>query len=178
MTSTPSFLAKVEELRAAFDGERAKPVSVQGEEFESLLAVRASKDGYAVRVSEISGLVAGKKIVEVPSTVSGFLGLAGARGVLVPVYSLATLLGHSAEEDHARWLALCGREDPIALAFSEFEGYLRIPRAEICPAGQRAAARTHVTHIVRATEAVLPLVSVPLLRATIQERCRSASKER
>ena len=36
-----------------------------------------------------------------------------------------------------------------------------------------------VTHVVRGSDTVLAVVSIPLLRATIQERCHgSASKER
>ena len=180
MTLGPALVAKATELRDAFDQERAAPVAVRADgQLENLLAVRVSKDGYAIRVGEISGLVANRKIVELPSAVPGLLGVAGVRGVLVPAFSLAVLLGYSVESDEARWLALCGTEDCVALAFSGFEGYLRIPQAQVFRAQQSDMARTHVTHVARVPNMIRAVVSIPLVRATIQERCQgSSSKER
>src|SRR5262249_8375175 len=131
------------------------------------------------RASEISGLIAGRKIAGLPSPVPELLGIAGVRGVLVPVYSLAALLGNGGENDEPRWLALCGTEDCIALAFGDFESYLRIPRADIYGAEQSKTARSHITHVARGTDTVRAVVSIPLVRATIQERCHGGvSKER
>ncbi len=180
MISSPAFVSRATALREAFDKERAAPVSSRrDEQTESLLAIRVSKDSYAIQASEISGLIVGRKIVRLPSSVPELLGIAGVRGVLVPVYSLAALLGYSAENDEPRWLALCGTEDCIALAFGDFESYLRIPRENVYPAEQSKTARSHITHVARATDTVRAVVSIPLVRATIQERCQSSvSKER
>jgi chemotaxis signal transduction protein len=173
--------AKVVELRSAFDRERAAPSSSSAEvQTENLLAIRVSRDAYAIRVSEISGLATDRKIVAFPSPISELLGVAGIRGTLVPVYSLAGLLGYGAETGHVRWLVLCGTEEPFALAFSDFEGYLQMPRTQLHQAEPKDVARTHVTHIARATDMVRSVVSIPLLRETIEERCRknSVPKER
>lgn len=180
LTSAAALIAKATELRNAFDRERAAAISTRGEEqTENLLAIRVGKDPYALRVSEISGLTAGKKIVGFPSPVSELLGVAGVRGVLVSVYSLAALLGYAVEPDEARWLALCGRENYIALAFSNFESYLRVPRTQIYPAQQNESARTRVTRVVRGSDEMRAIVSIPLLLTTIQERCHgSIAKER
>jgi chemotaxis signal transduction protein len=178
--AAPTVDTRLAELRRVFDRERAAPLSTRTEEqVENLLAIRILKDSYALRVGEISGLAAGKNIVKLPSPIRELRGIAAVRGVLVPVYNLGALLGYSAEVDETRWLALCGSEDCIALAFSEFDGCLRIPRTQIFPAEQDQAARTHVTHVARGTDRVLAVVSVPLLKAAIQERCQSgAAKER
>lgn len=180
MIAVPTLDTRVAELQTAFDKERAAPVSTRTEELmENLLGIRVSKNSYAIRVSEISGLIAGRKIVRLPSPVPELLGIAGVRGVLVPVYDLAALLGYSTEMEETRWLALCGTEDCIALAFSDFESYLRIPQAKVFPAEQDQTARTYVTHVARGTDMVRAVVSVPLLKTKIQERCHnSVSKER
>jgi purine-binding chemotaxis protein CheW len=131
-------------------------------------------------VSEISGLATDRKIVAFPSLIPELLGVAGIRGALVPVYSLAMLLGYSAETERTRWLALYGTEDPIALAFGEFEGYVRVSRAQLYLAEQKNVARTHVQQVVRATDLIRAVVSIPLIRKTIQRRCGNVgvSKER
>jgi chemotaxis signal transduction protein len=176
VTTPSSFATKVEELRSAFDQARATPFSSNAEEqTESLLAVRVSQDAYAVRVAEISGLVTDKKIVAFPSPMSELLGVAGIRGALVPVYSLAALLGYGVDAGQLRWLALCGTEEPLALAFSAFEGYLQIPRAQLYSAEQKDVRRTHVTHVAQAAESVRAVVSISLIKEAIRERCRNGS---
>ena len=169
------------ELRSAFDRERAAPSSSSTEvQTESLLAIRVSRDAYAIRVSEISGLAKDRKIVAFPSPIPELLGVVGIRGSLVPVYCLTGLLGYGSETGQVRWLVLCGTEEPFALAFSEFEGYLRMPRTQLHRAEQKDATRTHMTHVARATDVVRAVMSIPLLRETIQELCRknSVPKER
>jgi chemotaxis signal transduction protein len=165
--------AKVAELRRAFDQARAVPSSSKGDiQAESLLAVRVSRDAYAIRVSEISGLATDRKIVAFPSLIPELLGVAGIRGALVPVYSLAGLLGYGVESGQVRWLVLCGTEEPFALAFNDFEGYLQMPWTQLLAAEQKVVKRSRVTHVARATDMVRAVVSIPLLREAIQERCR------
>ena len=181
MSSLSPTSARVVELRSTFDRERAAPFSSRTEEeTESLLAIRVSRDAYAIRVSEIAGLATDRKIAAFPSPIPELLGVAGIRGTLVPVYSLTGLLGYGAETGQVRWLVLCGSEEPFGLAFSDFEGYLRMPRTQLHQAEQRDVMRTHVTYVARAPDMVRAVVSIPLLRETIQERCRknSVPKER
>lgn len=171
---------RVAALRYAFDRERAVAFSVATEQpTESLLAIRVSRDAYAILVNEISGVATGKKIVAIRGPISGFLGLAAVRGALVPVYSLAGLLGYPAEEEQARWLALCGRDEPLGLAFGEFEGYLRVPAEQLHANDAKDVTRTSVTHVVRVPGIVRAVVNIPLLAKAIHERCYSsgASKE-
>ena len=163
---------RVAELRLAFDEARAMPSSERAEEAENLLAIRISGDAYAIKVSEIAGLATGKKIVPVPGPIPELLGLAGIRGRLVPVYSLDALLGYDSEGEQPRWLALCGTEECFAVAFHEFEGYLHIAQAEIYPVGKKDEARIYVKEVARGPGAVRAVVSIALLRESIQESCR------
>jgi chemotaxis signal transduction protein len=174
-------LAQAAELRNAFDRARAIPFSSQTvEQIENLLAIRVSGDAFAIRLSEISGLATDRKVVAFPSPIPELLGIAGIRGRLVPVYSLAALLGYSANADQGRWLALCGAEEPVGLAINDFEGYLRAPAAHFYTAEPKDAVSTHVTHLVRTSDVVRAVVNIPLLVEVIQRRCSDASdsKER
>lgn len=181
MTVLSPVVSKAAELRNAFDRQRAVPfASKADEQVESLLAIRVSRDAYAIRVSEISGLANDRKIVAFPSPIPELLGVAGIRGGLVPVYNLAALLGYTVEADQARWLLLCGIEEPVGLAVNDFDGYIRVPSAQVYAVGQKEAARACVSHVIRAADMVRAVISIPLLRDGIQRRCgnRSASKER
>ncbi len=175
MTTISLISAKAAELRRVFDQARAVPSSTGVEvQTESLLAIRVARDPYAIRVSEISGISTDKKVVALPSPVPELLGVTGLRGAIVPVYSLAALLGYGQETGQVRWLVLCVTEEPFALAFSGFEGYLCVPQAELYSAEQKDVRRTFVTHAARATNMVRALVSIPMLREAIQERCRTS----
>jgi purine-binding chemotaxis protein CheW len=168
--------ARAAELRNTFDRARAIPfLSDAVEQIENLLAIRVSGDAFAIRLSEISGLATDRKIVAFPSPIPELLGVAAIRGRLVPVYSLAALLGYSAHSSQGRWLMLCGTEEPVGLAINDFEGYLRVPLAQIYTAEQKDKASTHVKHVVRAADIVRGVVSIPLIIEVIQKRCRNAS---
>lgn len=169
------------ELRNAFDRARAVPHSLQAaEQTEKLLAVRVSGDPYVIRISEISGIAHARKIVALPSTIPEQLGLAGVHGTLVPVYSLARLLGYSAETTQAKWLALCGTEEPVGLAFNDLEGYVVVASAQIYAARSDNLTRPDARHMARTADAVRAVISIPAIREAIQGRCgiKSKSKER
>ena len=174
MTEVLAFASKAAELRNAFDQARAIPLSMQAvEPVEGLLSIRVSGIPYAIRVSEITGLANDRKVVAFPSSIPELLGVAGIRGGLVSVYSLAALLGYSysREADQARWLILCGVEEPVGLAFSAFEGYLLVPLTHVYAAGQGDAARAHVKHVLRAADLVCAVVSIPDILESIKRRC-------
>jgi purine-binding chemotaxis protein CheW len=134
---------------------------------------------YALRANEVSGLASNKKVVALPSRMPELLGIVGIRGQIVPVYSLAALLGY-APEDRDRWLALCGQEERIGLAFSDFEGYLRVPLEKVYVAQQEGLTRWHVKHAVGTADLVRSVVSIASLVGTIKRRCAeiSSSQER
>ena len=181
MSTLPPVSSGVVELRNAFDRERAAPFSSSAsKQSEDLLALRVCRDAYALRVSEICGLITGRKIVAFPTPIPELLGVTGIRGALVPVYSLAALLGYPAEAEGTRWLVLCGAEEPVALAFGDFEGYLRVALTSLHGVEQKDVPRTHVERVVRTTDMVRAVVDIPLLREAIRRRCGNnmISKER
>jgi chemotaxis signal transduction protein len=140
---------RVADLRSAFDRAFGEPPAVATTITEDLLGIRIAGDPYALVVSELSGVVSGRKVVALPSRRAELLGVAGIRGGVVPVYALAGLLGYDAAPSAAAWLALCGSTDPVALAFDQLEGFLRVPRADLHATDRAETARRHVTQVVR-----------------------------
>jgi chemotaxis signal transduction protein len=135
-------------FRHAFDKAFAAAPITTLETFEDLLAVRVAGDPYALRVREITGLVASRKIVPLPSKRPELLGIAGNRGSLVAVYSLAALLGYGADSKPTPWLALAGGSDPIGLGFEAFEGFLRVRSGDLHSARVAEGAKPHVGETV------------------------------
>ena len=86
----------VETLRQAFDRGFASPPADASQAFEDVLTIRLGDAPFALRLSEAAGLYADRRIVPFPSPVPEFLGLAGLRGQLVPVYHLGVILGQGA----------------------------------------------------------------------------------
>jgi chemotaxis signal transduction protein len=172
LSTIPSTTSKASELRDAFDRACAQPLAAQAvEQTENLIAIRVSEGACAIRASEITGVAKDRKIVALPSTVPELLGIAGVRGTLYAVYSLAAILGYAPEAEQPRWLALCGSEEPFALAFAGFEGYLRLPIGQLYTAELKDATHSYVKHVLRSAGVVRPVVSIPLIRETIQTRC-------
>jgi purine-binding chemotaxis protein CheW len=135
------------QLRRDFDRSFAEPPAGRPAAPVDLLAIRLGTEPYALRLSEIAGLFADKKLTRLPDSVPEFLGLAGFRGSVVPVYDLRVLLGHAGGEA-PRWLviAVAGM---VALAFDGFDGHLRLGQEGIAQPEPGIAKRPHVRALAR-----------------------------
>lgn len=182
MSDLSPIVQTVSELRNAFDRSYSlPPSSPETEQIENMLAVRLSGNPYAIRVTEITGLANNRKSVAIPSPIPELLGVAGIRGSLIPVYSLAALLGYTRDMGPARWLALCGTDDEVGLGFSDMEGYIRVPVAQVYAASQENMTREYVKDVARVGGLVRPVISIASLVEMIQRRCaenRVSSKQR
>ena len=111
------------QLRQAFDSTFALPPSSASPQVEDLLTIRVAGDPYAIRLFDIAEMVSGRRVVSVPAVTPDLLGLAGIHGGIVPVFGLSSILGYGPDPGPPQWMIVCGSEDPIALAFSDFEGF-------------------------------------------------------
>lgn len=148
------------ELRRTFDAAFAVEAGGTAPRTIDLLAVRVAGASYAVRVSEISALVADKPVTPLPTPVAELLGLANAGGTVVPVYDLGALLGHQPTAGAPRWMVVARGATPVGLAFDQLDGHLRV---------------TGTPDVVTTGGQLRPIVSVPALLSRIAARAEGAA---
>jgi chemotaxis signal transduction protein len=153
-------------LREAFDRSFADLPRFDSTLKEDLVAIRIGDDVFAIRLSEISGLYANKKVTRVPGGDPALLGIAVFRSAILPVYSVATLLGHAAKA-LPRWLVIAAAA-PIALAFDAFEHHLRVPSETIRPREASVESRPFVRHFVPDQPLVRPVLHLPSILDAIR----------
>jgi purine-binding chemotaxis protein CheW len=159
---------RVTELREAFDRSFAQAPITEAAAVESLLAIRVGADPYVLRMTEVVGLFADKKVTRLPSPVSELSGIAGFRGAVLPVYDLAMLLGYPRAMS-PRWLVVIA-VTPVALAFDSFDGYLNVRDAAIVLEARPEERERHVREVVQAVDLVRPLISVASVLEWIRSR--------
>jgi chemotaxis signal transduction protein len=153
------------ELRHAFDTNFAAPAEIATPPTEDLLAIRTGSEAAAIRLSEIVGLFADKKITRVPGHVAALLGVAGFRGAIVPVYDIHILLGHPMTKT-PRWLVIASGA-PVAFAFEVFDGHLRTSRDAIMGQDASVQPRKYVNGVVRIQDVVRSIVDLPAVLEAI-----------
>lgn len=167
--SAPRTIASLKELRQAFDADFARLPVPGAEPHVGLLAIRVRGDPYALRLEQMRSLQTCDRLVPVPSRVPELLGLAGLGGAVLPVFSLAALLGYGLDGTEGRWLAVCGAGEPIALAFEHLEGTLALAASELHPVEDQAM-RLHLDRLVRTDGVVRPLLDLTSVAAAIERR--------
>jgi purine-binding chemotaxis protein CheW len=169
---TASLIGRAAELRLAFDRSFAAPLAAEAMATEDFLAVRIGVEACALRLGEITGLQAGKKITRLPGSDPALLGIAGFRGTILPVYSLGALLGRPSAEA-PRWLAVAAGA-PVALGFEAFQGHLRVACDAVLPR-QATERRFYARDYVRAQSLVRPIIDLPSVVAAIEIRRSDAA---
>lgn len=159
--------APADALRADFDGAFARPVRAPDADTVAMLAIRVGGAPMAVRALGIAGLMQVRPIVPVPGRRPELLGVSGVRGALVPVYSLARLLGR-ADDGPPRWLLLAAtaRGERVGLAVATFERHLVRPAGDLRPAAA-GSGEAHVRELLVAEGLTRPVVSIPSLVTNI-----------
>ena len=154
------------EMRHEFDRSFALPAAAIEVAREQLLAIRIGAQPYAVRLSEIAGLHAGKSITRVPGANAALIGIAGFRGVIAPVYDLSSLMGQAAD-DLPHWLIVAAQE-PIAFGFNAFEGQLRVMPEAILPRQSAAGDGAYAKDFVQTDDLARPILSLQSLIGAIK----------
>lgn len=150
---------KAAELRAAFDRSFASaPEGPTNGGTEPFLAIRIGTQPYAVAHSDVAALLADKRVMPLPSTASELLGVAGLRGAVVPIFSLAALLGLPTGEKAPRWILLATGEQ-AGFAFDAFEGHLDMSDSAIAVAQDQTRTATVRAGIIT-TAGLRPILSI------------------
>jgi len=157
---------RAEELREQFDRSFAEPARRHHVEHVDLLAVRAGGSAYALRLGQTSGLFPNRPVTPLPGPLGALLGVAGFGTRIVPVYDLAALLGHPVPA-RPRWLVLAAGDPPLALAFHDLDGHVRVPCASIITETAGATARGSFRGMVQLADGIRPIVDLPAARAAV-----------
>jgi chemotaxis signal transduction protein len=169
----PAITDRAFELRRAFDRSFAETPLEGRLEVTDFLGIRVAGDPYSLRLEQLSGVSTRRPITPLPTAVPGLLGITGVRGALVPVYDLGALLEYSSGRAPS-WLALVGKESALAIAFDEFDGYVRVPLdAIVRRTGDTATALSW--EVVRMPGAVRPVVDLPRLVDAIRRQAHQSA---
>ena len=163
----------VKQMREAFDRLFALPDLIKSTESDDFLAIHVGTRPFVLRVAELARIETGLRLVGVPGGDSWLVGLTNCQGKLVPVHSLELALGFDRTAGKKRWLAICGREEPLGLEFDELDGYLRIPQADIFRTGGAESVSKHDQHAVRIEGELRPVVHLPSIIEAVRRRVSS-----
>jgi chemotaxis signal transduction protein len=160
---------KFEDLKRSFDLTFQQALVERTQELVHLLIVRVGAIRFALKVADLAGLVRARTVVPIPAAGSGLLGLAGLKGRMVAVYSLAALIGcPELSIEQNRWMVLCRSEKEIALAFTAVTGTMMVPRAELSPVSP--GAPSNATDAVGSGASQLWLLNVSSIAETILKK--------
>jgi chemotaxis signal transduction protein len=164
-TTAAGASTEAERLRREFDDAFTVPPPAEADvgEDEVLLEGRAGLEPFALRRDQVRKLARAKRIVPLPSTSPSLLGLVAWRGVLVPVFCLARLLGREGGEP--RWLVLLEDTEPFAVTFSAYEGQRRVPRWEL--RAVEGPAEGLIRAVVGSGAVARPVLDLQALRARV-----------
>jgi chemotaxis signal transduction protein len=164
-------------LKAEFDASFSRPAARVEARWEVLLRLRVGGSPIAVPLERLTGLHALPRVVSLPGSPPGLLGMVGLRGQLVAVHDLAARLGLPSDE-RPRWLLLCGGERRVGLAVGGFEGQLRIPPDQLHPHADAAPRPYLNTTVLRPGEAPLPVLDVASLVKDLLDGAQAPRTER
>jgi chemotaxis signal transduction protein len=168
MTGPASLITdRLDTLREAFDQSFAATPAEETQQFEDLLGIRTADRGYALQLTQVRGVFADHPVTPLPGPVPALLGAASFRGALVPVYDLGATLDH-ARPELPRWLVLAVGTPPVALAFEELEGHLRVPARTVMSWPAEHNRKGCLSGMVRLPDGARPVVDLAGIRSVIQ----------
>jgi chemotaxis signal transduction protein len=168
---------RLAELKAEFDTSFTRPAARAEARWEVLLRVRVGGTALAVPLDQLAGLHALPRVVALPDSPPGLLGVAGLRGQLVAVHELAARLGLPPDE-RPRWLLLCGTERRVGLAAGGFDGQLRVTPEQLQPRVGTAPGPYLSTTVLRPGEPPLPVLDVASLVKDLLDGAQAPRTER
>ncbi|MGH7440963.1 MAG: chemotaxis protein CheW [Polyangiaceae bacterium] len=162
---------RLADLRSGFDAAFARPSAEAAKDSVGLLLLRLGTERYALRVTELSDVVAACKVVPLPGSRPELLGIAGVRGRFVPVYSLASLVGGPSSPSWS-WIAICGSEEALGLTFDTLEAYVQVAPADLVAATSGDGSGGHVREVLRKDGTLAAVISTASIVGSIKSRAQ------
>jgi len=161
----PNISPRARELGREFDRSFSLPPSIDTTAKIELLAIRVGANPFALRLSDVAGIYADKKITRVAGAAPAMLGIAGFRGAIAPIYDLARLMGQP-QSQAPRWLVVA-RTEPIGIAFDGFDGQLRLV-ADAIKSQQSADARGYTKELAHTDSGLRQIVDLQFVIEAIK----------
>jgi purine-binding chemotaxis protein CheW len=149
-------------LRKNFDDTFAHAPAVASPQAEMLVFSVGGSDR-AVRLGQIASVSRNPGTVAIPARAEAFLGVAGMRGAVVPVFSLAELLG--VPDTGSDWLLMVRggtTQETIAFACEAIRGYVRVEED-----------KNRTAEVVKVGTEYYPVVDLHALRERLELATRS-----
>ncbi|MEO9382801.1 chemotaxis protein CheW [Chromobacterium phragmitis] len=164
MDSDLASIDSADRLREQFDLSFASAPALPAAGSVNLLTIRIGAEPYAIRLADIRGLHADRRILDLPGPMPELLGVTNFRGQIVPVFQLAALLG-KCPGAAPRWMVLVQASAPLALAFEAFDSHICVLDDEIISPADAAGQGG-----VRTASGVVPLLDIGVLAAQVEAR--------
>jgi chemotaxis signal transduction protein len=175
MKASPEGLEqRLDDLRRSFDESFAVPSWPEEIDQEDMLGIQVGSGQFAVRVSELAGVHASRKIVGLPGAIVGLLGVVGIRGKLVAAYRLSDLLGSGSAEGRPRWMLVCRGDSHVGLTIEALDGYMRVSSSLVHAARNEEGLSEHVREILQHKGVTRGVLSISSILATIMRRANVA----
>jgi purine-binding chemotaxis protein CheW len=162
----------VAQLREEFDASFSRPVVLEREVREGMLAIRAGQDALAIRTGEIAGIMRCPPVTPLPSEAVALCGVVGVRGRLVAAYSISGLLGMEVHAADGGWIVLPEADSTVALLFEELEGYEPVA-VEGIYSSETAFENVSLKEVVRIKGSSRAVIRVPELLEAIHRSTRT-----
>jgi chemotaxis signal transduction protein len=157
--ATPQLATRAALLRDEFDRSFAEPIGTFVPATQDFLALSVDGLGFALRLTEIAGLHVDRKVTRMPSSDPALLGIAGFRGLVLPVYGIGAVLGRPGTSV-PRWL-IVARPGAVALAFDGFDGYHRVGADAVGAAPSGGAEQPFIRDFVAIGSIARPILYLP-----------------
>lgn len=154
-------------LREAFDHSFTAAPRPATEPGDHMLAVRVAGRPCVLRLAETAGVFACPPLTPLPGPLPALSGVTTVRGAVVPVYDLAALLGDAPGDAPPRWLALVTGAPPLAVAFAQLDGHLRVPADALVGHPGGSAADGCLPALVRLPDESRGVVDLSAVRTRI-----------
>jgi chemotaxis signal transduction protein len=161
--------SRLQELRTSFDQTFAVAPRAEAEPLISLISVRVINKPFVLRSEHITAIVKPTRITPFPSSIPESIGVAGIRGVLVPVFHLAPFLGLECPIGAVHWIVLANRESPIGFAFDEFEGQVEVSKSGLY-FDEKGRGSGPSKLLARIGLSVRPLIDIPQIVEEIRKK--------
>lgn len=161
--------ATLADLREGFERAFREPPPPPAPARRRLLAIRAGGAPFAFDVGELAAIDAGTRLCRLPRSAAS-VRVAGFRGRLIAVHSLAAMLESAGPPEGGRWIAICLADPSLALEFDELEGIHDVPLDRINPVSGDAEGL--VEAVLADSRHVRGIVSIRHVLARIRRSAR------